>query len=287
VLVEVSPEDAFAVFTEEIALWWKPLLKNRFRPTRNGRMRFEPGVGGRLVEEDIDSPGDVFEIGRVQVWEPGKRLLFDWRLPNYQPHEKTEVEVQFQAKGSGTLVTLEHRGFEALPKDHPARHGLDDAAYARAISMWWDDLLSGVQAHVWKKQPEGESMQTQKHIRPGHSPITPYLVVSDIQKLLDFLEKGLAGQILNQQRHPDGTIGHCEVRVNGQVLMCSQSREQWKAMPATFSVYVPDCDAVFRRAVEAGGKVLAEPSTHDYGDRSGGIEDPVGNYWWITTHVSG
>jgi len=69
---------AFAVFTEEIALWWKPIFKNRFRPTRKGKMRFEPGVGGRLVEEDPDSPGSIFEIGKIQVWEPGKVDAFSF-----------------------------------------------------------------------------------------------------------------------------------------------------------------------------------------------------------------
>jgi uncharacterized glyoxalase superfamily protein PhnB len=286
VQVDVSPEAAFEVFTGEIALWWKPLVKNRFRPSRKGRMRFEPGVGGRLLEEDPDAPDDPFEIGRVHVWDPGKRLLFDWKLPNFAPGEITEVEVQFQPKGKGTLVTLEHRGFQQLRKDHPARHGItDDAQYARMLASWWDGLLGNVQSHVWSKHSQGEK-KMEKHIRPGHSPVTPYIMASDIEQLLAFLENGLGGEILNKTQLPDGSVGHCEVRVNGQVLMCSQAREEWKATPCHFSVYVADCDAVFKQCVAAGAKVIYEPSTHDYGDRSGGVEDPVGNSWWITTHVS-
>jgi uncharacterized glyoxalase superfamily protein PhnB/uncharacterized protein YndB with AHSA1/START domain len=283
VQVEVEPQAAFEVFTAEIASWWRSLPKNRFRSSRKGRMRFEPGEGGRLVEEDPDG-GDPYEVGRIHVWEPGKRLVFDWKLANYQPGEVTEVEVQFQPKGGGTLVTLEHRGFQDLPKDHPARHGLsDDFAYGRMLATWWDGILADMQAFVTK--PQGESAM-QKHIRPGHTPVTPYIVASDAVKLLDFLEQALGAVVLNKMHNPDGTIGHAEVRVNGQVLMCGQAREPFKAMPATFSVYVADCDAAFKSCIAAGGKVIYEPSTHDYGDRSGGIEDPVGNMWWITTHVA-
>ena len=126
----------------------------------------------------------------------------------------------------------------------------------------------------------------EKHIRPGHTPVTPYLVVTDAARLLDFLEKAFGAEVLNKLENLDGSVGHAEVRVNGQVLMCGTAKEQWKAMPATFSVYVADCDAVFKSCVAAGGKVVYEPSTHDYGDRSGGIEDPVGNLWWVTTHAA-
>jgi len=35
----------------------------------------------------------------------------------------------------------------------------------------------------------------------------------------------------------------------------------------------------------AGGKIISEPNAQFYGDRSGGVEDPCGNQWWIATHV--
>jgi uncharacterized glyoxalase superfamily protein PhnB/uncharacterized protein YndB with AHSA1/START domain len=280
--VDVPPAAAFEIFTGEIASWWRPLMRNRFRADRNAVMRFEPGEGGRLIE---DANGDVFEVGRIQVWEPGKRLVFDWKLPNFQAGEKSEVEVQFQPKGSGTLVTLEHRGFQDLPKDHPARHGQsDDLVYGRRLASWWDNILGDLQA--WVRQHQSPGATSAPYIRAGHSPVTPTLIVSDVAKFLEFAEKGLGGEVVNQLRNLDGSLGHTELRLFGQILTCGQGRAEWKPMPAAFSVYVPDCDAVFQRCVAAGGKVLYEPATHDYGDRSGGIEDPVGNYWWITTHVN-
>jgi PhnB protein len=50
-------------------------------------------------------------------------------------------------------------------------------------------------------------------------------------------------------------------------------------------LYVEDCDAVFNRAVEAGGKVERPLANQFYGDRTGGVKDPFGFSWYIATHV--
>jgi len=47
---------------------------------------------------------------------------------------------------------------------------------------------------------------------------------------------------------------------------------------------VEDCDAIYKRALEAGATLLMEPKDQIYGDRSGGVMDPVGNHWFIATH---
>jgi PhnB protein len=84
---------------------------------------------------------------------------------------------------------------------------------------------------------------------------------------------------------PDGSIGHAEVRIGDSMVMLGQARDEWKARPGTLYLYVPDVDATYRRALAAGGASLREPTTQVYGDRSGGVEDPVGNQWWMATHV--
>ena len=52
-----------------------------------------------------------------------------------------------------------------------------------------------------------------------------------------------------------------------------------------FYVYVPDCDAVYQRALKAGATSISEPVDHPYGDRSGGVKDAFGNQWYIATHI--
>ena len=81
-------------------------------------------------------------------WVPPARIAFEWRGVNFKPHEKTFVEVLFEPSGDGTLVTVRHRGWSALPDDHPARHGAVGAAFPRHIGMWWGELMSSLREHV-------------------------------------------------------------------------------------------------------------------------------------------
>ncbi len=146
--VEVDPLDAFAVFTEETELWWRRGPRFRFGGKRRGILTFEPGVGGRLFEAFDDGPADVFEVGRVLVWEPGARLVIEWRLPNFAAGERTEVDVRFEPARGGTMVTVEHRGWSALREDHPARHGEAAAVLVARIGQWWGALLIEMRARA-------------------------------------------------------------------------------------------------------------------------------------------
>jgi uncharacterized glyoxalase superfamily protein PhnB len=56
-------------------------------------------------------------------------------------------------------------------------------------------------------------------------------------------------------------------------------------MQSMFYLYVPNCDAVYHRALAAGAKSVMEPTDHPYGDRSGAVQDAFGNEWWIATHI--
>ena len=134
--VEVDPADAFEVFTEEIEAWWKP--GPRWRPGR-GALRFDGGQGGRLVQVEGEAETT---IGRILVWEPGERLVFEWRARNFAPDEVTQVEVRFERAERGTRVVLEHRGWEAIAAKHPVRHGLSGAAFTDMIGLWWAELLT-------------------------------------------------------------------------------------------------------------------------------------------------
>jgi len=145
VLVMVAPSEAFGLFTEEIDQWWRNGRK--FRAGERGRsvVHLEPRVGGRMFESYQVATGPVLlQIGLVTVWEPPARLVFEWRASNFSADEKTEVEVTFVASASGTSVTVCHRGFAALRKDHPVRHGAEAPAFIRAMGMWWADQLSSL-----------------------------------------------------------------------------------------------------------------------------------------------
>jgi uncharacterized protein YndB with AHSA1/START domain len=141
----VEPAAAFDLFTRDVDRWWQKGQRYRFRAGKAGRMAFEPGVGGRLVEIYDEAAGDLFEVGRISIWQPGERLAFTWRLPNFQPDQLTEVEITFTAVQGGTRLTLEHRGWNSLPPDHPARHDLRDQRFLVQCAQWWDDQFAALQ----------------------------------------------------------------------------------------------------------------------------------------------
>jgi len=103
--VAVDPPTAFEVFTEEVAAWWRA----------SESLRFEAGVGGRVLALTGAKVAEPVEIGRILVWEPGPRLAFSYR-------GDTEVEVRFEPSDGGTRVVVEHRGFDR----DPAAHKTDD-----------------------------------------------------------------------------------------------------------------------------------------------------------------
>jgi uncharacterized protein YndB with AHSA1/START domain len=140
--LKVPPADAFALFTSRIDAWWRRGPKYRMGP--GGRLYFEPGEGGRLVQILDETTGEEFEIGRILVWRPGERLVFEWRLPNFTADQVTEVDIAFTPVAEGTRLTLEHRGWNALPPDHPARHGMPEGRFLLFRARWWEELLDAL-----------------------------------------------------------------------------------------------------------------------------------------------
>ena len=143
--VRATPERAFQAFVEEIGLWWKPSGLFQTTPRAPGLLAFEPGDGGRLTETLAN--GKVFEIGRITVWEPPQRLVFDWRQANFPPDLTTEVEVGFEAVGEETRVSIEHRGFHQVPAG-AARHGFPDHALLARLAEYWRDQLASLSTNI-------------------------------------------------------------------------------------------------------------------------------------------
>jgi hypothetical protein len=143
--VSASPEVAFAVFTTDIDSWYRKDRHTFADPNRALGIRFEPGVGGRLIEVYDRATGEGREMGRVTAWEPGRRLAFVDGLG-------TEVEVSFDAMGEETRVTLEHRGLERLRPDLAERHARHG----------WRLLLPWYEQHLQQGSPTEISRRSSK-----------------------------------------------------------------------------------------------------------------------------
>ena len=122
------------------------------------------------------------------------------------------------------------------------------------------------------------------YIRPGFHTVTPYLIVQDAPRLIDFLLRVFEGQEIRRDLHADGTIMNAEVRVGSSVVELAEASSAWPAQPGALHVYVADTDAAYQHALQAGATVLYEPADMPYGERSAGVKDPTGNHWFIATY---
>lgn len=124
-----------------------------------------------------------------------------------------------------------------------------------------------------------------KAIPDGYHTITPYLVVADGEAMLRFLEAAFAAKLRERFNRLDGTLKHAELQLGDSRIMVGQANQQFTPRPQTLYVYLPDVDAAYQRALAAGAKPLMKVANQEYGDRSGGFEDPAGNWWWVATHI--
>lgn len=124
-----------------------------------------------------------------------------------------------------------------------------------------------------------------KPIPDGYHTVTPYITVDDPGAVMDFLKKAFDAQETYAMRDEKGHVQHAEMKVGDSMVMLGGSHDQYKARPGNFYLYVEDVDAMYKKAVAAGGTSINEPTTQFYGDRHGGVSDSQGNNWWIATHV--
>lgn len=123
-------------------------------------------------------------------------------------------------------------------------------------------------------------------IPPGFHTVTPHLTVDDGDAMVEFLKRAFDGrELFPASRRPDGSLAHAQLRIGDSNLMVGQGSAQWPPMPCSLYLYVPNVDAVYRQALAAGGTSVREPTDEFYGDRSAGVKDMCGNYWWIATHI--
>jgi len=130
-------------------------------------------------------------------------------------------------------------------------------------------------------------------IPPGYHTVSNYLIVDDAVAALAFYGKAFNALEMLRLTMPDGSIAHAEFKIGDSPLMLGQSNEAWGAKdpkmlggtPVGLAIYVSDCDAMFKQAVDAGATVKKPLMDQFYGDRSGTVIDPFGHEWTIGTHV--
>ena len=127
---------------------------------------------------------------------------------------------------------------------------------------------------------------TKNHWQPeGYSRVSPYLIVDGADATIAFLKQVFGAEELRRFPDESGRLMHSEVRLGDVVVMIADSAEAWPAMPSYVHVYVPDVDATYRLALDAGAASVQVPVQKQDEDKRGGIKDPGGTTWWIATRV--
>jgi PhnB protein len=117
----------------------------------------------------------------------------------------------------------------------------------------------------------------------GHQAVMPYLILNNAAGFIDFVKKVFNADLsFSRMREDNLTIMHSEVQISGSTIMFCDATEKYKSATANMFVYVDDADITFEKAIGAGSKVIMELADQAYG-RSGGLSDPFGNEWWITS----
>lgn len=135
-------------------------------------------------------------------------------------------------------------------------------------------------------------MNKVKPIPDGYHSVTPYLFIKGAAKALDFYQKAFGAKVRMKMDAPGGMVGHAEIVIgNSAIMLADECPEMQARSPQTIGgtavgihLYVEDVDKVFNQAVAAGAKVITPVENKFYGDRSGGLADPFGHMWYVSTH---
>ncbi|HEX9402540.1 MAG TPA: VOC family protein [Anaeromyxobacter sp.] len=137
-------------------------------------------------------------------------------------------------------------------------------------------------------------MASVKPVPEGMHTVTPNLTIRDCAKAIDFYKRALGAQEISRMPAPDGkSIWHAELRIGDSVVFMNDEMPGMgrpapsadQPVPVTMWLYVPDCDAAYKKAVQAGAKETMKPADMFWGDRCAGIADPFGYVWSFATHT--
>ncbi len=118
----------------------------------------------------------------------------------------------------------------------------------------------------------------------GYTSLAPYLVVPSVQRVVDFLKQAFGATELRRFDKPDGSVMHAEMKIDDTVVMMADASPEFPAFPVWMHLYVKDVDAAYQRALDAGGVAVQPPKRSDGDpDKRGGVKDPAGNTWWVST----
>lgn len=133
-------------------------------------------------------------------------------------------------------------------------------------NLWYIAMIQG-----WTPGPEGVPS------------VQPYLHLRGSEKMIPFLKNAFGGVVTDHvPMSPEGHVLHATVQIGDNTLELDEAHGEFQPMPCHLHLHVDDADAMHARALRAGATLVDAPSDRPYG-RSGGVKDPFGNTWYMTS----
>lgn len=233
---------------------------------------------------------------------PGAARFIDFVREAFGAEEKLRVPaadpsriVHAEVKIGDSMIELSD-GNEQHPPRPAAIHLYvpdTDAAWPKAIAA------GATPIHAVAEMPYGERSGSVKdafgnhwyiathhggsHIPEGLRTVNTYLHPADAAGLIEFLKRAFDAEEVRVYREPAGVVAHAQIRLGDTILEMGQAHGPYQPMPTGFHFYVPDVDAVYEQALEAGATSISAPADQPYGERAAGVRDPEGNSWFLAT----
>jgi uncharacterized glyoxalase superfamily protein PhnB len=140
------------------------------------------------------------------------------------------------------------------------------------------------------KDPAGNywyiaTFRGENYFSDGAPTIQPFLQPLHSEPLIAFLTSAFDATELGRAATPDGVILHTTLKIGNSSMELIDAQGIYQPMPGMFYLYVADCDAVYRRALESGAESISAPADQPYGDRTGSVKDVAGNLWYIAARL--
>jgi uncharacterized glyoxalase superfamily protein PhnB len=121
-------------------------------------------------------------------------------------------------------------------------------------------------------------------IPDGYEVVMPYLILKNASAFIDFTKKVFNAELTFRILRDENLVRHAEIKIGGSPIMLADCTDKFGPREATLMVYVDNTDETYKKAIDEGAEIITELSNQEYG-RTGGITDPFGITWWITSVI--
>jgi len=244
-------------------------------------MRFE--AGGHLAHAEIEIGDSLIMLGEEapEYGFPGPERLGGSPVGMHLLVDDADAMIEQAVKAGAKLLQ------PATDQFYGDRSGrvADPFGYTWTIAMRREEMsIEQMHRRMETMMSQQAPRTAPSYKREGFRTVTPYIVVPDAAGMIDFTIRAFGAEETMRADLPGGGV-HGEVRIGDSMLMIGMPAPAYggQTFVTAFHLYVPDCDAVFDRAVKAGATVRMAPADQRYGERSAAVRDGFGNQWYIAT----